>query len=73
MSAPSPVQQYIVKKRSLEKAGEILQRGTLALSKSSARGEKEFHQTLSVMRKRWRLRRMASGVIVGDLSYLSGE
>ncbi|XP_064403899.1 mediator of RNA polymerase II transcription subunit 17-like [Halichondria panicea] len=70
-TAPSPVQQYIVKKKSLEKAGKILQAGTATLSKSSTRGEVEFHQALSNMRKRWRLRRLPSGVIVGDLGYHS--
>ena len=72
MTAPSSSQQYIVKKKSLERAAAILHRGTTALSKTSIHGEKEFHQTLSIMRRRWRLRRLPNGAIVGDLSYHSG-
>lgn len=69
--APTPVQQLLVKKKALEKAGEVLRQGTATLSKNSTRGDVEFHQALSIMRRRWRLRRL-NGVIVADLGYHSG-
>lgn len=67
----SPAYQYLVKKKSLSLAAEILQKGTRSLSLSSTDKEKEFHKTLLSLRQRWRLKRAGSGAIVGDLSYHS--
>ena len=69
----SPAYQYIVKKKALAVAAGILRRGTSSLSKSSSRGEKEFHRALLDLRQRWRLRRLPNGAIQGDLSYVSGQ
>lgn len=67
----SPVYQYSAKKKALGLAAEILKRGNTSLSLSSSDKEKEFHKTLSSLRQRWRLKRLASGAIVGDLGYFS--
>lgn len=69
----SPAYQYFVKKKALCLAAEILQKGTKSLSLSSTEKEREFHKALSSLRERWRLKRMGSGAIVGDLSYHSGR
>ena len=68
-----PAYQYIVKKKALSVAAGILRKGTSSLSKSSSRGEREFHYALLNLRQRWRLRRMPNGTIQGDLSYRSGS
>ena len=68
-----PAYQYIVKKKALSVAAGILRKGTSSLSKSSSRGEREFHDALLNLRQRWRLRRMPNGTIQGDLSYRSGN
>lgn len=69
----SPSYQYLVKKKSLTQASEILQKGTKSLSLSTTDKEKEFHKALSSLRQRWRLKRIGSGAIIGDLSYHSGK
>ena len=69
----SPAYQYLVKKKSLSLAAEILQKGTKSLSLSTTDKEKEFHKALSSLRQRWRLKRIGSGAIIGDLSYHSGK
>lgn len=71
--AASPAYQYLVKKKSLGLAAEILQKGTKSLSLSTTDKEKEFHKVLSSLRQRWRLKRIGSGAILGDLSYHSGR
>ena len=69
----SPAYQYVVKKRALGLAAEILQKGAASLSLSSTDKEKEFHKALCSLRQRWRLKRAGSGAIMGDLSYRSGN
>ncbi len=69
----SPSYQYLVKKKSLALATEILQKGMRALSLSSSNKEREFHKALSSLRQRWRLKRTGAGTIIGDLSYHSGK
>ena len=69
----SPAYQYFVKKKSLGMAAEILHRGTKSLSQASTEKEREFHKALSSLRQRWRLKRIGSGAIIGDLSYHSGN
>ena len=68
----TPAYQYIVKKKALAVAANILRRGTSSLTKSSSHGEREFHKALLDLRQRWRLRRLPTGAIQGDLSYISG-
>ncbi len=69
----TPAYQYILKKRALGLAANILRKGATSLSQSSSDKEKEFHRALSSLRQRWRLKRIGSGAIVGDLSYHSCE
>ena len=69
----TPPYQYLAKKKSLSLAAEILSKGTKSLSLSTTEKEKEFHKALSSLRQRWRLKRIGSGAIMGDLSYHSGE
>lgn len=67
----SPEYQYFVKKKALAMASEILKKGTSSLSLSSTDKEKEFHKSLSSLRQRWKLKRIGSGAIIGNLSYHS--
>lgn len=69
----SPAYQYFAKKKALGLAAGILQRGTNSLSQSSTKKEKEFHKAISLLRQRWRLKRIGSGALIGDLSYYSGK
>ncbi|CAI8041490.1 Mediator of RNA polymerase II transcription subunit 17 [Geodia barretti] len=64
--------QYIVKKKALARAAEILKRGTEALTHSSSREERAFHRALAELRRRWRVRRAPNGNILGDLGYSTG-
>ena len=68
----SPAYQYFIKKKALGLAAEILLKGTKSLSLSSTEKEREFHKALAALRQRWRLKRVGSGAIIGDLSYHSG-
>jgi hypothetical protein len=61
--------QYLVKKKALARAAEILKRGTEALTHSSSREERAFHRALAELRRRWRVRRAPNGNILGDLGY----
>ena len=68
----SPAYQYLVKKKALGLAAQILKKGAKSLSLSSTEKEREFHKVLSSLRQRWRLKRIGSGAILGDLSFCSG-
>lgn len=72
-STTTPTYQFIMKKRALGQAAAILHKGKESLSVSSTDREREFHRAIAALRRRWRLKRVGSGVIVGDLSYRSGE
>jgi len=72
-STTTPTYQYVVKKRSLGVAADILRRGMESLSVSSTDREREFHRAIAFLRQRWRLKRVGSGIVVGDLSYRSGS
>lgn len=54
-------------------AAGILQRGAEALTHSSSREERAFHRALAELRRRWRVRRVPFGSIMGDLGYGSGK
>lgn len=68
----SPAYQYYIKKKALGLATKILEKGTRSLSISFTDRQREFHKALSYLRQRWRLKRIGSGALVGDLSYHSG-
>lgn len=72
-TSTTPTYQFVTKKRALGVAAEILRKGMDSLSVSSTDREREFHRAIAFLRQRWRLKRVGSGVVVGDLSYRSGK
>lgn len=73
ITTTTPAYQYITKKRALGVGAEILRKGMDSLCVSSTDREREFHRAIALLRQRWRLKRVGSGMIVGDLSYRSGK
>ena len=69
----TPAYQHVVKKKALSVGAGILRKGVDSLSVSLTDREREFHRAIALLRQRWRLKRVGSGMIVGDLSYRSGK